>query len=273
MLDHPTQIVYGENDFSAATPWVGVNEHNGANVYVGSFPDGVSPCSSAILQTACPAGSYCPAGAFVATQCSAGTYSNAGASTCTNCAAGYSCSAGSTSATQNQCLAGTYSNAGASTCSSCTAGYWCSAGSTSATQNTCAAGTYSLAGATSSAACITCPAGSYCPGGVSAIACPSSTYYPRAGAKYISDCIDIPVWGANSWYCGVLTPPATGGKVAYCCSPNSNWKVYCTSCQTGTGASGTNGTTYTSYGGASGHLTLVGCSAQLTNCAFGMLLC
>ena len=126
----------------------------------------------------CPAGSYCPYGAFAPAPCPAGSYCPAASAAPVTCPASTSSPANSTSAAAcslpcpagsfcpgppgaaGACPAGTYSGAGASACAACAAapGSFCAAGSASAAGTPCPPGSFCVGGA---ALPVPCAAGLY----------------------------------------------------------------------------------------------------------------
>ncbi|HNY25309.1 MAG TPA: hypothetical protein PKJ33_02050 [Alphaproteobacteria bacterium] len=184
--------------------------------------------ANATTQTACTAGSYCPA-ALVGygsigsiTQCTGATYSGAGASSCTTCPGSYTANTTAGKTAQNQCqiqtAGGTYiAAANSSTQTTCPATYYCpvalinygstgtrtscptnyvNGGTGLSTQNQCAlqttAGQY-IATANSSTQ-TTCTAGSYCPaalityGSTGSITQCTGATYSGSGASSCTTC-------------------------------------------------------------------------------------
>jgi hypothetical protein len=115
------------------------------------------------LGAQCQPGRYSPVGVGVCAPCPAGLYSGIiGSAACTlPCSAGYACPEGSTNGTVLLCPAGQYSLVGQGVCSPCPGGTY---GST--------------AGLSSSACSGVCPAGSYCPAGITSpgLLCPHGQY-------------------------------------------------------------------------------------------------
>jgi hypothetical protein len=171
----------------------------------------------------CAPGYFCPTQSFTATQvpCAAGTYSpTAGLKTqaeCRDCRPGYYCDQASTG--QVQCPAGSYSQFNRTTaagpsgdptsaqCLSCPAGYFCVAGTVK--PSACLAGTYSPA---QSGGCISCEAGRYCPhDGTAAdqkerlFLCPAGLYCPAGMSRIPAAEYDA---CPSGYYCslGVTTP-------------------------------------------------------------------
>lgn len=160
---------------------------------------------------ACPAGSYCPAGASSANACPpgyycdvaslseakpcpAGTYGDSVGQTNPQCKgacnAGYYCAQSSVSATQAQCPVGYYCPGGNVNFPSieCPAGSFCPAGSSA--PSPCLPGTYNRnTRGQDITACISCDLGYYCPaaGTVNPIKCPAGTYCPT-GSQSTNTC-------------------------------------------------------------------------------------
>ncbi|MBO7643272.1 MAG: hypothetical protein J6S74_04040, partial [Alphaproteobacteria bacterium] len=140
----------------------------------------------------------------------AGTGSN-------GCLAGYTCgkvsagcygAAGATTACPNTCAAKTYSTGGATSCSSCPTTYPNSAAGTT-TQNNCylttTPGMYLISANVGTGTQTTCPAGYYCPGGITiykggthssthltyggSSQCGDGTYNPSTGSSASSACL------------------------------------------------------------------------------------
>lgn len=142
---------------------------------------------------ACPPGYYCPAGTqFPNTwPCPLGTFGNASnlmnASQCTRCSPGRYCAAvGATTPT-----------------GACQVGYYCAGGATSPNPTDGVTGNL-------------CPAGSYCPAGVSTPQlCPAGTFSPDTGAWNASSCRACPA----GQYCATpgLTAPTGNCSAGYYC--------------------------------------------------------
>jgi hypothetical protein len=184
-----------------------------------------------MLQDACPAGFYCPAGATYAVPCPAGTYnpsvgiyhvdnctdSPAGFYTTLNstavvgqCEPGFYCPVGSSSPTQVPCPARYYRQeygaGSAEDCSLCIAGGYCAGG------NVVPA---------------VCTAGSYCPTGIHApIGCSIGTYSAQTGLSGVEQCTSC----AGGSYCdqiGLTTPRGLCEAGFYCVSgANSSRPAY-----------------------------------------------
>ena len=131
----------------------------------------------------CDPGYTCGVGSAeqVPTMCNSGTFFNATLDACVNCPAGSWCAGGPPDSQPRLCSRGMYANEtgsescrsceagtymdveGATECIVCDAGYTCDAGSVVQIPSTCSAGSYFN---TTLQACTTCPAGSWCTGGL-----------------------------------------------------------------------------------------------------------
>lgn len=170
-------------------------------------------CTGGTNKTPCPGGRYrSTTGGTALTSCSycaAGYYGDPEygtgltVSTCSGCCeSGFYCPAGSTSPTQNRCPTNTQSAPYATSSSSCT---------------TCPAGTFWVdhqllrvgeiidrpACYTGYNLCYTCPAGSYCTGGIR-YSCPPGTYGTATGATSSGACTPCPAGyacpGSETYY-------------------------------------------------------------------------
>ncbi len=256
----------------------GCADNSGAGAtWSGSIQGSCSTCplwyfcssGSGAVPTACPSGSYCPAGSTTNTTCLSGFYCPT-ASTQLPCPNGtYSALAGQTFSTSClPCDVGTFCPAGSNANTTCAAGAYCPNPSTqlpcpsgtrsallgqiSVTSCTpCIAGRYgSLAAQTLSASCIACPSGSSCAGGANITACSLGQYCPANSSSFAA-C-------AAGQYC-------TNATITTDC-PAGSWSnttgltavSQCTPCLAG------------KYGSSSGQTSLAnGCSFNCTAGTYG----
>jgi hypothetical protein len=182
--------------------------------------------SSALDCTICPEGYICSLQQMIApVECPPGSYSGPGALSCLTCPAGRYCYSNATTLTDANatdslskisCPAGMYCPSGTSIIPSlkthpCPSGGFCEKGTT--TPKPCAPGSYGpLTGYSTQSNCTTCPAGSYCQGGLTSISgpcapgyycpegssiaasvpCESKTYRNSTGARSFLDCALCP---------------------------------------------------------------------------------
>ncbi|KAM3922961.1 uncharacterized protein RB166_012036 [Leptodactylus fuscus] len=197
--------------------------------------------------SACPAGSYCPAGTSKPALCPMGTYrAEQGAQSvgeCDSCPAGTSCPNIGMNAPV-PCGAGNFSDKGSSTCLPCLAGHYCDEDRTSRErmmQLLCPAGTVCPKGMAvfPGEDANICPQGYYCAeGSREAKPCPNGTYGFQPGLEGVEDCLLCP----EGSYCyqegqrgipspnglcppGYYCPPGTGSPLSYPCQPGSYWNM------------------------------------------------
>ncbi|XP_075046430.1 uncharacterized protein LOC142107145 [Mixophyes fleayi] len=197
--------------------------------------------------SACPIGSYCPAGTSKPALCPIGTYrAEQGArdvGECDQCPAGSSCS-NIGMGSPMPCGAGSFSDTGSSACLLCPAGHYCNEQRTSRErmmQLVCPAGRVCPKGMAvfpEEDASI-CPHGYYCPKGSSEpIPCPNGTYGYQPGLEGLEDCLPCPEGSycyqeghgglpSPSGQCpqGYHCPPGTGFPLSYPCQPGSYWNM------------------------------------------------
>ena len=155
--------------------------------------------------SACPEGSFCPAGSTAPSPCPAGTYTNVtntrydypshtwGEGSCAVCPAGFRCPADTDDPVP--CAAGTMSRNMESTCSTCPAGYYCPnsevAYRTMISFLQCPAGLFCPDGVdvVPTIGTHACPSGHYCPQATrEPIPCPAGTFNEDTGQSSLSDC-------------------------------------------------------------------------------------
>ena len=166
----------------------------------------------------CIPGYYCPAGSKSPREvaCAAGSFGivegqYTSASACNqNCEAGYYCLEGSDRLTGE-----------------CWEGFYCTPNSKKPTEVPCLAGTYSnVRGLSLQSQCKDCPAGYYCPAGLTApIACPSGTYNSAIKGTSISSCLACDAGNycleaaTSKTPCGIGKYSPASAKVCYDCQP------------------------------------------------------
>lgn len=166
------------------------------------------PGASAVGACSCLPGTYGDAGVIGAgacMACSAGFWCS-GSGSMESCAVGASSDVGSVSVSDCACVPGFHGDAGVvgGVCSVCPPGSWCGGGDSVATtcvngsttagngsvgieDCVCVAGMYGNAGVVGGM-CSECPAGSWCSGGSSVVACPGNTTTLAGAGKSIADC-------------------------------------------------------------------------------------
>ena len=154
----------------------------------------------------CPPGRFSEGNASVCSACPPGTASPVALLTsgagCGSCPAGQFAPAGSTAC--RACAGWSASaSAGSGSCANCSLGFYAAVGATACTA--CPQGFYALAPITSSAGCQLCDAGSFCVGGLQALAnnlpqrqrCPDGTFSTSTGMQSVTQCTPCPA----DWYC------------------------------------------------------------------------
>ncbi|XP_072282810.1 uncharacterized protein [Pyxicephalus adspersus] len=197
--------------------------------------------------SACPVGSYCPAGTSKPSLCPLGSYrAEQGArevGECDICPAGSSCPNIGMGAPV-PCRGGSFSDAGSSVCQPCPAGHYCHEDRTSRErmmQLVCPAGRVCPKGMAvfPDEEISICPQGYYCPEGSSeAKTCPNGTYGHQPGLEGVEECLQCP----EGKYCyqegqrgipgptgpcpqGYHCPPGTGFSMSFPCQPGSYWNM------------------------------------------------
>lgn len=228
--------------------------------------------ANSTTQTACTAGSYCPAtligygstGSII--QCTGATYSGASASSCTTCPGSYTANttAGKTANTQCQIQTtdGNYiATANTSTQTACTAGYYCPASlinyGSIGSRTQCLAGTYSTS---SAAICTECTTGSYSAVGASScIACQGGTTTASSGMTSCdTNCSNNNEYD-TSWATSIWN---TNNTMRNLCSVNGCSGGYYLATDSCVGVD-------VGYWSATGSITRTACSAGLTTIGYG----
>jgi len=174
----------------------------------GSSTSNANPCAAGTVcatagvtsGSACPVGSFCPAGVNASTPCPVGTFSGVtGLRACFSCAPGYCLAAGSNSATANPCQAGFYCPSSTTVGTAqvpCAAGYFCPAGTGAAP------GTVALSGISTTTHVFTAP-------GLGVLAAGAQLFFKNSGSSLALAGTGCPTTGAALTGVPVFAAPTT----------------------------------------------------------------